>query len=61
MRKVKAIYYLDKEERSSIYSKGILLVLEDGTNIEMNTTDIVADHLTNEPAHNVREKRGKNG
>jgi len=45
MRKVKEIFYLADIERSSPYSKGILLVLEDGTKVEIMSTDIVADKV----------------
>lgn len=46
MRKVKEIFYLADMEKSSQFSKGILLVLEDGTKVELMSTDIVADKIT---------------
>lgn len=46
MRKITAIFYLDQEERSSYMSQGILLVLDDGSKLELMSTDIVGHTFT---------------
>ena len=44
MKKVVEIKYLETYERGA-YSRGIVLVLEDGRTVELMTTDIIADDV----------------
>ena len=47
MKKIKEIFYLEnKEERASDYSRGLLIICEDGTKIELMSTDPIADRIT---------------
>ena len=43
MKKVKEIIFLDKEDRSSRYSTGIMFIFEDGTSLEQMSTDPVGN------------------
>lgn len=43
MKKILGMFYLEEKERTSDYSRGFLYVLEDGTKIEVMSTDPVAD------------------
>lgn len=46
MKKVKEIYYLEREERESDYSKGIKFIFEDGSTLEQMSTDVIGDTYT---------------
>jgi sulfur relay (sulfurtransferase) complex TusBCD TusD component (DsrE family) len=39
MRKIKAMYFAEKEEKENAYQTGLFLQLEDGTFIAQNSTD----------------------
>lgn len=46
MKKIKEIYYLDKrEDRDGYYSDHFLYILEDGTKIYTQSTDMVAHKI----------------
>jgi hypothetical protein len=39
MRKIKAMYFAEKEEKENAYQTGLFLQLEDGTFMAQNSTD----------------------
>lgn len=45
MKRVTDIFYLEPHERSSEYSRGFLYIFDDGSQVELMSTDVIADTM----------------